>query len=89
MNNTIQDPRLDTVLGVKVQLSVRLGSCHLMMRDVLELAPGAIVQLDQKASDSVGLYINDQLIARGEVVVIEENFGIKVTELAGEEEAKK
>ena len=89
MNNTIQDPRLDTVLGVKVQLSVRLGSCHLMMRDVLELAPGAIVQLDQKATDSVGLYINDQLIARGEVVVIEENFGIKVTELAGEEEAKK
>ena len=89
MNNTIQDPRLDTVLGVKVQLSVRLGSCHLMMRDVLELAPGAIVQLDQKATDSVGLYINDQLIARGEVVVIDENFGIKVTELAGEEEAKK
>ena len=89
MNNTIQDPRLDTELGVKVQLSVRLGSCHLMMRDVLELAPGAIVQLDQKATDSVGLYINDQLIARGEVVVIEENFGIKVTELAGEEEAKK
>ena len=60
-----------------------------MMRDVLELAPGAIVQLDQKATDSVGLYINDQLIARGEVVVIEENFGIKVTELACEEEAKK
>ena len=89
MNNTIQDARLDTVLGVKVQLSVRLGSCHLMMRDVLELAPGAIVQLDQKATDSVGLYINDQLIARGEVVVIDENFGIKVTELAGEEEAKK
>ena len=89
MNNTIQDPRLDTVLGVKVQLSVRLGSCHLMMRDVLELAPGAIVQLDQKATDSVGLYINDQLIACGEVVVIDENFGIKVTELAGEEEAKK
>ena len=89
MNNNIQDPRLDTVLVVKEQLSVRLGSCQLMMRDVLELAPGAIVQLDQKATDSVGLYINDQLIARGEVVVIEENFGIKVTELACEEEAKK
>ena len=60
-----------------------------MMRDVLELAPGAVVQLDQKANDTVGLYINDKLIARGEVVVIEENFGIKVTELAGEEEEKK
>ena len=89
MNTTLQDQRLDTVLGVKVQLSVRLGSCQLMMRDVLELAPGAVVQLDQKANDTVGLYINDKLIARGEVVVIEENFGIKVTELAGEEEEKK
>jgi len=89
MNNLLQDQRLDTVLGVKVQLSVRLGSCQLMMRDVLELAPGTVVQLDQKAGDAVGLYINDQLIARGEVVVIEENFGIKITELIGEEEAKK
>ena len=88
MNNTLQEQRLDTVLGVKVQLSVRLGSCQLMMRDVLELATGAVVQLDQKASDSVGLYINDKLIARGEVVVIEDNFGIKITELIGEEEAK-
>ena len=89
MNNTLNEQRLDTVLGVKVQLSVRLGSCQLMMRDVLELAPGAVIQLDQRANDSVGLYINDKLIARGEVVVIEENFGIKVTELAGEEEEKK
>ena len=89
MNNTLQGQRLDTVLGVKVQLSVRLGSCQLMMRDVLELSPGAVVQLDQKASDSVGLFINDKLIARGEVVVIEENFGIKITELVGDGEAEK
>ena len=46
------------------------------------------MQLDQKANDSVGLFINDKLIARGEVVVIEDNFGIKITELVGEEEAK-
>ena len=89
MENTLQEQRLDMVLGVKVQLSVRLGSCQLMMRDVLELSPGAVVQLDQKAGDSVGLFINEKLIARGEVVVIEDNFGIKVTELVGDEEAKK
>ena len=88
MSNLLQEQRLETVLGVKVQLSVRLGSCQLMMRDVLELAPGAVVQLDQKASDSVGLYLNDKLIARGEGVVIEDNFGIKITELIGEEETK-
>ena len=87
MSTLLQEQRLETVLGVKVQLSVRLGSCQLMMRDVLELTPGSVVQLDQRANESVGLYINDKLIARGEVVVMDENFGIKITELVGEEEA--
>jgi len=67
-----------------VQLTVRLGSCQLPMRDVLELSPGAIIQLSQRASDAVGLYVNDKLIALGEVVVLEENFGIKITELIGD-----
>jgi flagellar motor switch protein FliN/FliY len=78
-----QDERLNIVLDVNVQLTVRLGSCQLPMREVLELSPGAIIQLNQRASDAVGLYVNDKLIALGEVVVIEENFGIKVTELIG------
>lgn len=79
-----QDDRLSIVLDVKVQLTVRLGSCQLPMREVLELSPGAIIQLNQRASDAVGLYVNDKLIALGEVVVLEENFGIKITELVGE-----
>jgi flagellar motor switch protein FliN/FliY len=54
------------------------------MREVLELSPGAIIQLNQRASDAVGLYVNEKLIALGEVVVLEENFGIKITELVGE-----
>ena len=54
------------------------------MREVLELSPGAIIQLNQRASDAVGLYVNDKLIALGEVVVLEENFGIKITELIGD-----
>jgi flagellar motor switch protein FliN/FliY len=79
-----QDDRLHIVLDVKVQLTVRLGSCQLPMREVLELSPGAIIQLSQRASDAVGLYVNDKLIALGEVVVLEENFGIKITELVGD-----
>jgi flagellar motor switch protein FliN/FliY len=79
-----QDDRLNIVLDVKVQLTVRLGSCQLPMREVLELSPGAIIQLNQKASDPVGLYVNDKLIALGEVVVMEETFGIKITELIGD-----
>ena len=79
-----QDERLNIVLDVKVQLTVRLGSCQLPMREVLELSPGAIIQLNQRASDAVGLYVNEKLIALGEVVVLEENFGIKITELVGD-----
>jgi flagellar motor switch protein FliN/FliY len=74
---------LDIVLDVKVKVTVQLGSCTLPMREVLELAPGAVVQLNQHASDPVGLYVNDNLVAYGEVVVVEDNFGIKITELVG------
>ena len=84
MPTPAQDDRLSIVLDVKVQLTVRLGSCQLPMREVLELSPGAVIQLNQRASDAVGLYVNDKLIALGEVVVLDENFGIKITELVGD-----
>lgn len=84
MANALEEKNLNIVLDVKVQLTVRLGSCQLAMRDVLELSPGAIIQLDQRANDPIGIYVNDKLIALGEVVVMEENFCIKITELIGE-----
>lgn len=74
---------LDLVLDVKVKVTVQLGSCMLPMREILALAPGAVIQLQHRASDPVGLYVNDKLVAYGEVVVVEENFGIKITELVG------
>ena len=79
----MEDKTLDLVLDVKVKVTVQLGSCQLPMREVLELAPGAVIQLNQQASDPVGLYVNDKLIAYGEVVVVEDSFGIKITELVG------
>ncbi len=79
----MEDKTLDLVLDVKVKVTVQLGSCQLPMREVLELAPGAVIQLNQHASDPVGLYVNEKLIAYGEVVVVEDSFGIKITELVG------
>jgi flagellar motor switch protein FliN/FliY len=79
----MEDKALDIVLDVKVKVTVQLGSCMLPMRDILELAPGAVVQLHQHASEPVGLFVNDKLVAYGEVVVVEDNFGIKITELVG------
>ena len=82
-----EDKTLEVVLDVKVKVTVQLGSCQLSMREVLELAPGAVIQLNQHASDPVGLYVNDKLIAYGEVVVVEDNFGIRITELIGSAKA--
>lgn len=72
---------LDLVMDIPVKLSVELGSCQLSMREVLQLAPGAVVQLDKMANAPVAVYVNQRLIARGEVVVIEDRLGIKVTEI--------
>ncbi|MBL9186460.1 MAG: flagellar motor switch protein FliN [Opitutaceae bacterium] len=83
MTNLTDEKSLDILLDVKVKVTVQLGSVMLPMRDVLELAPGSVVQLNQRASDPVGLFVNDKLVAYGEVVVVEDNLGIKITELVG------
>jgi flagellar motor switch protein FliN/FliY len=79
--NTATEPNLDVLLDVPVNLSVELGGCHMPMRDVLQLSAGTVVQLDKAADAPVDLYVNRKLVARGEVVVVEDRFGIKITEL--------
>jgi flagellar motor switch protein FliN/FliY len=74
-------PNLDIVLDVPVKLTVELGSCLMPMREVLQLDVGAVVQLDKIADEPVQLSVNRKLVARGEVVVVENRFGIKITEL--------
>lgn len=74
-------PNLDIVLDVPVKLTVEIGSCLMPMRDVLQLAVGSVVQLDKIADEPVQLCVNRKLVARGEVVVVENRFGIKITEL--------
>jgi flagellar motor switch protein FliN len=78
---TAVSPNLDIVLDVPVKLTVELGSCLMPMRDVLQLSVGSVVQLDKVADEPVQLSINRKLFARGEVVVVENRFGIKITEL--------
>ena len=76
-------PNLDIILDVPVKLAVELGSCQMPMREVLELAVGSVVQLDKVADEPVQLSVNRKLVARGEVVVVENRFGIKITEMIG------
>lgn len=84
MTATLESNNLDLLMDVNVHLSVQLGSCELPMKDIMELAPGAVVQLKQHANDPVSLFVNKKLVAYGEVVVVEDNFGIKITEIVGE-----
>lgn len=84
MNSTPDyPPNLEVLLDVPVKLTVELGSCQMSMRDVLQLAVGSVVQLDKLADAPVNLFVNQKLVARGEVVVVEDHFGIKVTEIFG------
>ena len=73
--------KLDIVMDVKVDMTVQLGTAELPMKDVVELSPGAQIQLKQSAEDPVSLMVNGKLIAYGEVVVIDDKFGLKVTEI--------
>ena len=70
-------------MDVPVIVTVQLGSCQLSMREVLQLNPGSVVQLDKLADAPVEVMLNDRLVARGEVVVVENKFGIKITEMVG------
>ncbi len=84
MSLTTEAPaNLDILLDVPVRLTVELGACTMPMREVLELALGSVVQLDKVADAPVDVYANQKLIAQGEVVVVEDQFGIKITKIFG------
>ena len=72
---------LDFLLDVPVKLTAELGNCQMTMQELLELDLGSVVQLDKPANASVDVYVNQKLVARGEVVVAEDNFGIRIKEI--------
>ncbi len=72
---------LDMILDIPLDVTVELGRVRMLIKDVLELSSGSIVELDRVAGEPVDLLVNGRLIAKGEVVVIEDNFGIRVTEI--------
>ena len=76
-----QNQNLNILLDVKLQLSVELGKTELPIKKVLELTKGSIVTLNKAAGEPVELYANGKLIAYGEVVVIEDSFGLRITHI--------
>jgi len=72
---------LDMILDIPLDVTVELGRVRMLIKDVLELASGSIIELDRVAGEPVDLLVNGRLVAKGEVVVIEDNFGIRITEI--------
>ena len=73
--------KIDLILDVTLPVAVELGRARMQIQDILKLAPGSVIALDKSAGDPVELFINDRPIAKGEVVIIDENFGVRLTSI--------
>ena len=72
---------IDFLYDVKLEVSVVLGSTRMLIRDLLSLDSGSIVELNKLAGESLDVIVNDKVIARGEAVVINDKFGVRLTEV--------
>ncbi len=78
-----EQPRgIELLHGVDMEVTVEIGRTRMTVRELLDLAPGAVLELDRAAGSPADLLVNGRLIARGEVVVIDEDFGLRITEIA-------
>jgi flagellar motor switch protein FliN len=75
-------PGLELLLDVELEASLRFGSREMPLGQILDLGPGDVVQLDRHVADPVDLIVGDKIVARGEVVLVNGNFGLRVTEVA-------
>jgi flagellar motor switch protein FliN/FliY len=74
-------PNLDLIMGFPLKVSVRLGEVKKTIQEIRRLIPGKVVELDSLIKDPVDILIGEKIIARGEVIIIDENFGIKITHI--------
>ena len=80
---------IDFVLDIPLDLSVELGRVTMPVNDLLQLGPGSIIELSKLVGDPLHIYINNKMIAKGEVVVMDEKFGIRVTDITSPTERVK
>ncbi|MCD6550655.1 flagellar motor switch phosphatase FliY [Thermotoga sp.] len=78
--------KLEMLLDIPLKVTVELGRTRMTLKRVLEMIPGSIIELDKLTGEPVDILVNGKLIARGEVVVIDENFGVRVTEIVSPKE---
>ena len=72
---------LEAVYEIPVQVSAVLGKAHMQVSQLLKLGRGAVVELDRKVGEAIDIYVNNRLVARGEVVVVDDKLGVTMTEI--------
>ncbi len=82
-------PELNFLLEIPLEIQVELGRCTMKIKELLQLGQGSIVELNKMAGEPADIYVNRKLMAKGEVVVVNEKFGIKLTEIISQEERVK
>ncbi len=77
----MNEERMELLSDVELDVTIELGRTEMLVEDIVRLGPGAVVELDKLAGDPVDVYVNGQLVARGEVLVLNDNFSIRVSEI--------
>ena len=80
------ESNLDRILDIPLMISAQLGNARMLVKELLQLGPGSVVELDKLAGEPLEVLVNDRLVARGEVVMVNEKFGIRLTDVVSQTE---
>jgi flagellar motor switch protein FliN/FliY len=79
---------IELLMDVSMRVTVELGRTRMQLAQILELQHGSVVELDRLAGDAVDIFVNDCMVARGEVVIVDDKFGVRITEMVSSKNAK-
>lgn len=85
-NKKVKPENLDFILDIPLRVSVELGRTKMLVNELLKLGHGSVIELSKLTGEPMEIYVNDKLIARGEVVVVNEKFGVRLTDIISPQE---
>jgi len=88
-NANKQNYDFDLILDIPLEVKAELGRSKMLVNDLLQLGQGSILELDRKVGEQIDIYVSEKLLARGEVVVVDEKFGIRLTDIISPDERVK
>lgn len=80
-SNIFGESNIELLMDVSLRVTVELGRTRMKLAQILELQHGSVVELDRLAGDPVDIFVNDRMVAHGEVVIVDDKFGVRITEM--------